>query len=156
MNRISLLKAAYVIARLGLGGVFIFAGVLKIIDPAGFALNVANFRLAPHEWINLIAITLPWIEVLAGVLLIAGIWPQASALVIGGMTVVFLGAIGSAVARGLDIECGCFGTVSAKRVGLMSLVFDAVLLAAAIWLVLRPRIDNETANQATGVAASPV
>ena len=125
--------------RLVLGGVFVFAGVVKIIDPATFATDIGNYRLLPHEWNNLLAITLPWIEVVAGVLLIAGIWARASALVIAVMLVVFLAAIGQAVARGLNISCGCFGTVEGRKVGLVALAQDVAMLAAAAWLCWREK-----------------
>jgi uncharacterized membrane protein YphA (DoxX/SURF4 family) len=125
------------ILRLGLGGIFITAGVIKIINPAQFASDIANYRLMPHELINLLAITLPWIEVVAGVLLITGPWKRASALAILLMMIVFLVAVGQATARGLNIKCGCFGTVEGRKVGLIALAEDSAMLAAAVWLVCR-------------------
>ena len=125
--------------RVILGGVFVFAGVVKIIDPATFANDIGNYRLLPHEWNNLLAITLPWIEVAAGLLLIVEIWARASTLVIAVMLTVFLAAIGQAVARGLNISCGCFGTVEGRKVGLVALAQDVALLAAAVWLYWREK-----------------
>ena len=120
--------------RLILGGVFVFAGALKIYEPGKFALDIANYRLLPHELINLFAITLPWIEVLAGLFLLGGVWLRASALMVLAMTIMFFIAISSALARGLDIECGCFGTMGGRRIGLISLAFDTGLLCMAAWL----------------------
>ncbi len=131
MNRWRFLNIAL---RLILGGVFVFAGALKIYEPAKFALDIANYRLVPHILINLFAITLPWVEVLAGLLLIAGVWLRASALIVLAMTIMFFLAISSALARGLDIECGCFGTVGGRKIGLTSLAFDTGLLCMAAWL----------------------
>jgi hypothetical protein len=82
-----------------------------------------------------VAITLPWIEVMAGLMLIIGIWRQASAWLINLMTLVFIAAISSAVARGLSIECGCFGTVGGREVGLKAIAEDVGLLACGIWIV---------------------
>src|SRR5437899_857425 len=79
--------------RLALGGIFLFAGAVKIIDPAAFSANISNYRLLPHEWINLLAITLPWIELVTGSLLIVGLWRRTNALLITMMMVVFLAAI---------------------------------------------------------------
>jgi putative oxidoreductase len=124
-----------IVLRLVLGGVFIAAGGLKIFDPAGFAVSVANYRLVPHDLINLVAITLPWIEVLAGLFLVFGFWTRASAVLISGMTAVFMVAIVTALARGLDIECGCFGTVGGRQSGLVTLGQDVVLLACGLWLI---------------------
>jgi len=84
-----------------------------------------------------VAITLPWIELLAGGLLVVGIWKRASAWVITAMMVVFLAAIGWALAHGYDIRCGCFGTVDARKVGLTALAEDFMLLAMAAWLAWR-------------------
>jgi uncharacterized membrane protein YphA (DoxX/SURF4 family) len=120
--------------RLILGGVFVFAGALKIYEPGKFALDIANYRLLPHDLINLFAITLPWVEVLAGLFLLAGVWLSASALIVLAMTIMFFLAISSALARGLDIQCGCFGTVGGRRIGLTSLAFDTGLLCMAAWL----------------------
>lgn len=120
-----------------LGLVFIVAGGLKVYEPAKFAIAVGNYRLLPPEMINLVAITLPWIEVTAALLLITGLWERASALVITVLCAGFFFAIASALARGLNIECGCFGTVGGKRVGLTGLAFDTVLLVMAAWLTWR-------------------
>lgn len=122
------------ILRFVLGAVFIFAGALKIYDPVTFATDIANYRLLPHAWVNLLAITLPWIEVLAGLLLVVGIWVRPSALLVTAMLVVFLVAVSQALVRGLDIRCGCFGTVGGRQVGLQTLLTDLVLLAMAVWL----------------------
>jgi putative oxidoreductase len=121
------------------GGAFVFAGVLKIADPAKFAVDVANYRLVPHAWINPVAILLPWIEVTAGAFVLAGIWRRAAALVITGLTVVFFAAIVSALARGLNIECGCFGTVGGRHVGWVNLAIDATLFSLAALLVKRSK-----------------
>jgi putative oxidoreductase len=125
------------LARLILGGVFLYAGTVKIIDPGAFAGDIANYRLLPHELINLLAITLPWIEVVAGALLVFGRWPKASALILTLLMVVFLIAIAQALARGLDIRCGCFGTVEGGHVGAMALLRDGVFLALGVWLTWR-------------------
>lgn len=123
--------------RLLVGGAFVFAGALKIADPAQFALAVGNYRLVPHELINLVAILVPWVEVLAGLMVLTGIWLRAAALVISSLTVMFAVVIVSALARGLNIECGCFGTVGGKHVGLVNLVIDATLFCLSALLAWR-------------------
>ena len=115
------------ILRLLVGGAFVFAGVLKIADPAKFALDVSNYRLVPHEMINLVAILIPWIEITAGSFVLAGIWLRAAALVITSLTVMFFAVIVSALARGLNIECGCFGTMGGNS-GAGSIVHPCFLL----------------------------
>lgn len=120
--------------RLLLGGAFVAAGALKVADPAQFALAVSHYRLAPEATVNLIAIFLPWIEIVSGFCVLAGIWRQAALNVITGLTVIFLFAILSALARGLNIECGCFGTIGGRHVGLVNLAIDVTLLVFAILL----------------------
>lgn len=127
--------------RLSLGGFFIYAGVEKIINPANFAKSIANFRMLPHETVHLMAITLPWIEVLAGSLLVFRVWPRSNALAIAGMLVVFLIAIGSAMDRGLNIECGCTGTVKGSKVGWKKIGENTLMLATALWLMWKEKED---------------
>jgi len=127
------------ILRLLVGGAFVFAGVLKIADPAKFALDVNNYRLVPHEMINLVAILIPWIEVTAGSFVLAGIWLRAAALVITSLTALFFAVIVSALARGLNIECGCFGTMGGKHIGLANLAIDSTLFFLAALLARRSK-----------------
>lgn len=127
------------ILRLLVGGAFMYAGVLKIADPAKFALDVGNYRLVPHEWTHLVAILFPWIEVAAGLFVLAGIWLRAAALVSTMLTGLFFFVIVSALARGLNIECGCFGTMGGHYAGLVQLALDATLFALAALLAMRSR-----------------
>src|SRR5581483_3866509 len=87
--------------RLFLGGFYLVAGAVKVVDPGKFAEAVANYRMVPHPLINVMAITLPWVEITAGVLLILGVWFKASTWLINCMTLMFIAAISTAVARGL-------------------------------------------------------
>lgn len=121
--------------RLFLGGFYIVAGATKFPDPGRFAEAVGNYRILPHETINMVAITLPGIEVVAGAFLILGIWLRPSAWLINAMTVVFIAAISSALWNGLNIECGCLGTVGGRNVGLFAIAEDLVLLACGLWIV---------------------
>ena len=127
--------AINLILRVVVGGAFIAAAVLKIIDPTKFAKDVGNYHLLPYQMNNLVAIILPWIELVAGLCVLTVIWLKSATGVIVGLTVVFLGVIISALARGLNIECGCFGTVGGKHIGLVNLAIDSVLfvLAGVLW-----------------------
>lgn len=127
------------ILRLILGGLFILAGTIKIMDPAAFAMDIHNYRFLPRAMIHPVAILLPWIELGAGTLLVLGVWRRAAALVIAVLCAVFLVAISQALARGLDVHCGCFGTLAAGRIGWRNLALDLVLLATAVWLTWRQK-----------------
>jgi len=113
--------------RFVVGGVFIWAGILKILNPLDFAQNIANYRVFPQVISFSLALVLPWIEVLSGFFLIAGIFRKASALLISCLLVGFLVLIFSAILRGLDIDCGCFGSLS-KKVDYKLILTDIVLL----------------------------
>ena len=109
-----------VLLRASLGGIFIYAGVLKVVDAQQFAVDVQNYQLTP--WLDrwalgvtswtisiVIAMYLPWLELFAGLALLARRLYRGALLASGALAIVFLAAIGSAWWRGLDITCGCFG-----------------------------------------------
>jgi putative oxidoreductase len=127
-------------ARLYLGYVFISACLHKIADPGGFAVDVATYQLLPLALINLVAIVLPWVELLAGVLIIAGFRTRAAALLIAGMMVVFMGALGWALAKGLDISCGCFASSGhADPISYRTMLRDAAWLLLALYVLVFDR-----------------
>ena len=113
--------------RLVVGGVFIWAGVLKIIDPLEFAQNIANYRVVSRDISFFLALVLPWLEVLCGILVILGIFRSASSLLLSGMLGVFLVLITVTILRGLDVDCGCFGSIG-RHVDYRLLLTDIVLL----------------------------
>lgn len=126
------------VAQLGIGVVFLAAALGKIGDAGTFAKQIHYFRLLPVGLENLLAITLPWIELLAALALLLRYRPRAGAVVCAALMGVFLFAVGAAVARGLDIECGCFGTSDASRVGTLKLIENVGLLALALIASLGP------------------
>lgn len=107
-------KTLLVVFRLVLGGLFIYAGVVKALDPLDFAQNIRNYRLVGQSLSFIAAVVLPWLEILAGVALAAGIWKRASALIITGLLVFFILLTLVTITRGLDVDCGCFGALSRK------------------------------------------
>jgi putative oxidoreductase len=123
--------------RLILGVIFVYAGLVKIADPLGFALALYNYHILPGWMINPLAICLPWIEVMVGAGLIAGIMISGGALVVSGMLVVFAVAIGIGLIRGLDITCGCFSTsVGAEPITWLYVARDLLLLGMGIHILL--------------------
>ena len=97
------------LARLILGGVLLAAGGLKVFKPTDSANAVAAYKLIPTELAHLIGYALPWLEVAIGLLLIVGFMVRPSAVLSGLIMIVFIGAIASVWARGMLIDCGCFG-----------------------------------------------
>lgn len=96
--------------RLGLAGVFGYAGVMKLQDPAGFANEIAGYRMLPAVVEAWLALYLPWLEIAIGVGVLLPWTMRGAALLQVGLMGVFIVALSLAWARGLDITCGCFGS----------------------------------------------
>jgi uncharacterized membrane protein YphA (DoxX/SURF4 family) len=124
--------------RLVLGVVFLYACWFKIVDPEDFAINIATYQILPDSLINVLALTLPWLELATGVLLIAGALSRESAVTITGMLVMFIVAILIAMSKDLKISCGCFASEDAAAdIGWPKVIEDVAMLAAAVWVVIR-------------------
>ena len=114
------------ICRIVLGGIFIFASLDKIAHPAEFAKAIGNYHVLPFGLENLLALTLPSVELLAGVALITGVMVDGAAIMVILMNIVFIFAISQALARGISIECGCFSvtTEGGDNIGLQTIIRD--------------------------------
>jgi len=97
------------LGRLILGGVLLVAGGLKAFVPAEAASAVAAYKILPTQMAHIIGYALPWLEIAVGLLIIIGISLRMAAVIAGGIMLVFIAAIISVWARGLLIDCGCFG-----------------------------------------------
>jgi len=135
-------------ARLLIGGLFIYASIYKILDPASFAVSIRNYTILPEAWSNVAAMTLPWIEFIAGVLLVAGVQTRPSAFLTTCLLAIFFGAVVYAFSIGLDIDCGCFSSaVSSKgKVGLYDIVRDAALFLVSLLIVVKDSGDLSLAR----------
>ena len=125
------------IARLILGGVFIYASLDKIAHPVEFAKAIGNYHVVPFGLENLMALALPWLELIAGICLIAGIMVDGATIMVILMNIVFIFAISQALARGISIECGCFSvtTEGGDNIGIQTILRDIgyLVLAAVVW-----------------------
>ena len=130
-----ILRASQIVTGL----IFAAAALSKLGDLATFASQIHNYRIVPIWSENLLAMTLPWIELVAALALAMGIRPRAGAIVATALLAVFTVAVGAAWARGLDFECGCFGKASAGRIGAQKLVENLGMLIVAVVASLRPR-----------------
>ena len=95
--------------RLILGGVLLVAGALKVTDPYSSATSVRAYQILPIDLANFLGFVLPFAEVAIGIFLIVGIWVRLGAIAGGALMVMFIVAIGQAWARGISLDCGCFG-----------------------------------------------
>jgi uncharacterized membrane protein YphA (DoxX/SURF4 family) len=121
------------LARLALAGVFLAASLPKVAEPAAFAQTVANYRLLPDAAVTLTALALPWLELVAGVALLLGLFSDSAALLLALVAAGLAAAVGTAQARGLTIHCGCFGAGGDTLVPWPGLALDLVLLALALY-----------------------
>ncbi len=127
-----LLQSPYLsaILRVILGVLFVMASRDKILHPAGFAEDVANYGILPPLLINLFSLVLPWLEMIAGLFLILGLLSQSNSLILSALLVSFIVAISINIARGAQIDCGCFG--SGEELGGIALLRDLVMLAMGV------------------------
>lgn len=132
------------ILALALAGIFIYAAVLKIVEPAEFAQSIKNYRMVPLALVNLMALILPWWEISAGAAILFPRWRKAAATILLGLGIVFAIAVLTAMIRGLDITCGCFGQHSA-RAGLETLAVDLFIIIASLVLL---RMEKKSAAEA--------
>lgn len=130
-------------ARLVLGAVFLIAGGLKVIDPQSSVAAVRAYRLLPSSLANVVGWGLPFGEIALGLLLLAGIATRVVAAASAILLVIFIAAVASAAARGLSIDCGCFGGGGDVAPGQtaygLEILRDIGLLLLAVWLVWKPR-----------------
>lgn len=116
------------------GGVFVYAGLLKVADPMSFLEDIRSFDLLGDPWAAWLAMGLPWLEILAGLAVMSGFLRPGGMLVLNGSLVVFLIAITISWWRGIDIRCGCFGHSDATSSYRDLILRDVLLLLAGIVL----------------------
>lgn len=126
------------VARCVLAAVFLWAAVPKITDPASFAQDVDNYRLLPDAWVGVVAATLPVVELVLAASLLVGWYARGAALVSAALLAVFVLGMGQAMARGIDLNCGCFGTTLEARVGWDSVLRNVGLILLCTWVVWVP------------------
>jgi putative oxidoreductase len=129
-------KLGRAFTRIALGALFIFAGAAKAYDPGVFANEIQRYNLISWITAALMAVYLPWLEIMVGVLLILRWFEQGALLLIACLLLVFTFALASATFRGLSIDCGCFGKTFAETGTIFPLVRNILLLAlvAFLWL----------------------
>jgi len=122
-------RATAIAFRIAVGAVFVYASIDKLAHPALFAKDIANYRILPYALVNLFAVILPWTELIVGLCLVLGLFGDAAAAIIGALLLVFIAASAAAIARGLDISCGCFSTTGGTKAGWEVIIRNALLIA---------------------------
>ena len=122
------------VLRVAIGALFVIAGGMKVLDPHGFAIQVANYRILPHALSVAVALYLPWLELLCGGCMIFRTLYRGSLLVTGMLMLSFIAALASAGARGLRISCGCFGSTQGIANYGIDLLRDFAIVACLVFL----------------------
>jgi putative oxidoreductase len=137
--------------QLALGAIFVIAAIPKIADPPSFAHMIYNYRLVPASLINVSALVMPWVELLAGLALILGIWKAAARNIIGILLAVFIIAISINLSRDNAIDCGCFNVADRGKTHeqrIFDMKVDVVrdlgmlLMVAQLWYAQKRRLDE--------------
>ncbi len=130
-------RTALLVFRIVLGGLFVYAGAVKVLEPLGFAQDIRNYDLVGQSLAFMAAIILPWLEILAGAFLVAGVWKRGASLVISGLLVFFIALTAVTMIRGLDVDCGCFGAID-RKAGFSVILEDLAMLYLGLCLLLAP------------------
>jgi uncharacterized membrane protein YphA (DoxX/SURF4 family) len=143
VNRAGLLDVVGTLARLGLAAVWLISGGIKAADPDQTYVAVRAYDVLPTAGVEVVAALLPWLELALGALLVAGIGTRLVAVLSAVLLLAFVAGVTQAWARGLSIDCGCFGGGGAVESGettyVQELLRDAGFLVMAGWLIARPR-----------------
>jgi len=131
-----LLNNSYInlIFRIILGAIFLIAATSKIADPSGFAGEIANYKITPQFLNNILAVALPWIELVCAIFIITGVRLKASSAILGILLIIFNVAILIALAKGLNINCGCHTKIMAEQVGWQKLLENTGMYLFAFYI----------------------
>lgn len=139
VRRILTHPALSLILRLYLAGVFIYASLHKINFPAEFADNIAGYLIVPYWLISPLAVFMPWLELVSGLFLLAGVRVRAASVIIGAMLVMFTLAVTVAMIQDTPIGCGCFQSVG-EAISWWTVLRDLVWLAMAAHVYFYDRL----------------
>lgn len=144
-------KYLQIALRIIIGGIFIYAAANKLFNPDGFAKAIHNYEILPLSLINIIAIIIPWIELFAGVFMLSGIYKRGSSLIILLSLAVFVVALSSALARGLNIDCGCFSLeITSSKSDISIRIIEDILIFAGTLVIFLFSEKKELNNNLNG------
>ncbi|WP_281261654.1 MauE/DoxX family redox-associated membrane protein [Actinokineospora auranticolor] len=147
------------VLRLGLAAVWLVSGWLKVRDPNQTFIAVQAYDVLPGGVVSVVAAAMPFLELALGVLLVLGLGTRLTAVLSGVVLLAFIAAVAQSWARGLSIDCGCFGGGGQVAAGDTrypeEIARDIGFLVLAVWLVVRPR-TRFSLDARLGRAAEPV
>jgi putative oxidoreductase len=143
---VSTAQVLRLLARLGLAAMFLYAGALKLLEPAGLAQDINNYRLLPLGVVPILALGLPVLEVVTGLALLTRDYARGGAVLSALMLMLFAVAMAQAELRGIDLACGCFGADSASQVSFAKVAQNLALAILSIWIAWseKPHLPQTT------------
>lgn len=130
--------------RVAIAAVFVFAAAPKLADPASFALEIDNYRMVPEALVGSMAVIVPMLELVVAGALLTGVHAGGAALLAGGMLLTFAGAMVQAMARGIDLDCGCFGSALEMQVSGFTVARNLVLTLLCVPIITHCDISNRS------------
>ena len=129
-------KGSYILLRIVLGAVFIWASWSKILEPDKFAGIVQSYQILPQQLVNPVAVLLPWVEAICGLCLLSGYWVKGSVLIVNFLMIVFILALAFNLYRGVDVACGCFAvSAPTEKISIFTVTRDIALLTTGLWIL---------------------
>ncbi|RPI18348.1 MAG: DoxX family membrane protein [Ignavibacteriae bacterium] len=150
MRKIFENKQFWILVRIVLGALFIYSSMDKLANMGEFAKVIYFYRMLPAGWENLLAIFLPWLEFITGLLLVVGRFNRGASLLYSSMLVIFIIALSQALLRGLDISCGCFSVKPSTTSEVwVRIILDFIMLFFSVNLYMFLSRQEEKINQKT-------
>ena len=123
------------LSRIIFGGIFIYASLDKITHPFEFARAIHNYQILPDIFVFITAAILPWIELITGIFLVAGIFPRTSSILLSALLGIFTIALGINTLRGLDVSCGCFSVSSEISDPVVIILRDLLMIIPGLIII---------------------
>ena len=141
MDSNKLVRLLLLVLRVALGGIFVYAAWVKLRDPWQlFAMSIDSYRILPLQAVELAAHVIPWLELAVGLLLVAGVWLRISGSIVSLLLLTFFALMLRAYAKGMEINCGCFGP--GEIISWKTLLRDGTMVAAALLVTTMAFLDR--------------
>jgi uncharacterized membrane protein YphA (DoxX/SURF4 family) len=133
-------KTLALLVRIVLGGILLYASLGKLTHAEDFSTALANYRMLPSVFILLGSLTIPWLEFTLGIMLITGFWRRTVTFLTACLFLVFTVGVAQALARGIDVSCGCFNlTGTGEKIGSLTLLRNLIFFSLALFAMKGPR-----------------
>jgi len=134
-SKSKILSRIALVLRIALGIIFVYAAYTKLKDPwALFAMAIDSYQLLPLRWVEFVAKTLPWFELVLGLVLLSGFFRRTATVASSVLLAVFFSLILRAHFKGMEINCGCFGP--GEVISWKTMLRDGSMVAGSIFITV--------------------